>query len=365
MSDVIFTELSSINNKKIAIAELNAPKSLNALNLSMIKLLTQQLTSWQQDDSIAVVVLQGAGEKAFCAGGDVVSLYHYLNELVTPIDDQVIKTGFAHDFFGQEYVLDQLIHNFSKPIMIWGDGYVMGGGVGLFAGASHRITTERTLMAMPEVTIGLYPDVGSSWFLNKAPSELGLFLGITGAVFNAADAKYIGLSDYTIDSLSKKDIFDYLLTVDWQDNNKNYQLLDKTLLGFSNEFEHHLHSELKANEVGIAKLLAFDNIVDIHTAILNVKTENKWLTQAKNKLQAGSPLSACIIYRQLQTTKALSLSECFASELNLILRCCQYSEACEGVRALLVDKDKNPNWSFSNISDVDSKLIDWFFSPIN
>ncbi|MFT5813381.1 MAG: enoyl-CoA hydratase/carnithine racemase, partial [Psychroserpens sp.] len=314
MSGVIFTELSSKNNKKIAIAELNAPKSLNALNLSMIKLLIQQLSSWQQDDSIAVVILQGAGDKAFCAGGDVVSLYHYLNELATPIDDQVIKTGFAHDFFGQEYVLDQLIHNFSKPIMIWGDGYVIGGGVGLFAGASHRITTERTLMAMPEITIGLYPDVGSSWFLNKAPGELGLFLGITGAVFNAADAKYIGLSDYTIDSLSKKDIFDHLLTVDWQDNNKNYQLLDQTLLGFSNDFKHHLHSELKANEAGIAKLLAFDNIVDIHTAILNVKTENKWLTQAKNKLQTGSAISACITYRQLKTTKTLSLNECFASE---------------------------------------------------
>ena len=365
MSDVIFTELSSTNNKKIAIAELNAPKSLNALNLSMIKLLTQQLTSWQQDDNIAVVILQGGGEKAFCAGGDVVSLYHYLNELARPIDDDVITSGFAHDFFGQEYVLDQLIHNFSKPIMIWGDGYVMGGGVGLFAGASHRITTERTLMAMPEVSIGLYPDVGSTWFLNKTPGELGLFLGITGAVFNAADAKYIGLSDYTINSSSKKSVYDCLLAVDWQDNGKNYQLLDQTLLPFSNDFEHHLYSELKANEVGIEKLLDFDNIVDIHTAILNVQTDNKWLTQAKNKLRAGSPLSACIIYRQLQTTKTLSLSECFTSELNLVLRCCQYVETCEGVRALLVDKDKKPNWSFTNISDVDNKLIDWFFSPIH
>ncbi|TWX54669.1 enoyl-CoA hydratase/isomerase family protein [Colwellia hornerae] len=365
MTDVIFKELSCKNNKRIAIAELNAPKSLNALNLSMIRLLTKKLTSWQQDDNIAVVILQGAGEKAFCAGGDVVSLYRYLHELNTPIDDDVITSGFANEFFSEEYVLDQLIHNFSKPIMIWGDGYIMGGGIGLFAGASHRITTERTLMAMPEVSIGLYPDVGSSWFLNKTPEDLGLFLGITGAVFNAADANYLGLSDYTIDSSSKNGVFDHLLIVNWQDNDQNHCLLDQALKDFSKRFEHTLPAEVKNNKAAIAKLLAFDNIVDIHTAILNVQTDNKWLNKAKNKLLSGSPLSACIIYRQLQTTKALSLSECFTSELNLILRCCQYTEACEGIRALLVDKDKSPNWSFSNISDVDHKLVDWFFSPID
>jgi enoyl-CoA hydratase/carnithine racemase len=365
MTDVIFKELSSNNNKLIAIAELNAPKSLNALNLSMIKLLTKKLSSWQQDDNIAMVILQGAGEKAFCAGGDVVSLYHYLHELDTPIDDDVITSGFANEFFSEEYVLDQLIHNFNKPIMIWGDGYIMGGGIGLFAGASHRVTTERTLMAMPEVSIGLFPDVGSSWFLNKTPEDLGLFLGITGAVFNAVDANYLGLSDYIIDSSSKNGVFDHLLTVDWQDNDRNHSLLKQALTEFSNRFEHHLPNEVKNNEVAIAKLLAFDNIADIHTAISNVQTDNNWLNKAKNKLLAGSPLSACIIYRQLQTTKTLSLSECFTSELNLILRCCQYTEAREGIRALLVDKDKNPNWAFSNISDVDHKLVDWFFSAIN
>ncbi len=364
MSEVIFKELSSKNNKKIGIAELNAPKSLNALNLSMIKLLIRQLTCWEQDDSIALVVMQSISEKAFCAGGDVVSLYHYLNDLPALIDDHIIKTGFAHEFFSQEYRLDQLIHKFKKPIMVWGDGYIMGGGIGLFAGASHRVTTERTLMAMPEVSIGLYPDVGASWFLNKMPDDMGLFLGITGAFFNAEDAKYIGLTHYIIDSSTKNLIYKSLQEIEWQKNDSNYELLDRLLLKFSNNFTHYLHSELRANKADIAKLLAFDNIVDIHTAILSLKTENKWLAQAKNKLMAGSPLSACIIYQQLQVTKGLSLSECFASELNLTLRCCQYSETCEGVRALLVDKDKNPHWAFSHVSDVQQKLLDWFFSPV-
>ena len=229
MSPVIFSEIKTKTEKRIALAELNAPQSLNALNMSMFELLHKQLLEWQSNDEIAMVILQGSGDKAFCAGGDVVSLYHALKierENITDsqsstvqetaetiIDDQTIINSFGYDFFALEYQVDQLIHEFTKPILVWGDGYIMGGGIGLFAGASHKVVTEKTLLAMPEVTIGLYPDVGASWFLNKVSNNTGLFLGITGAIFNAVDALNIGLANVAIKSSVKSEVISSLSNV--------------------------------------------------------------------------------------------------------------------------------------------------------
>ena len=372
MSVVLFKELVTNNDKKIAIAELNSPKSLNALSLEMMTLLITQLTLWQDDDDVVLVILQGAGDKAFCAGGDVVSLYHALteqrktvqpNEEFVVLDETTIRDNLAYEFFTKEYYLDQFIHEYSKPIMVWGDGYVIGGGIGLFSGASHRVVTEKTLLAMPEITIGLYPDVGASWFLNKAPSNIGLFLGLTGAIFNAADAKYIGLADVLVNSTDQQAIIDRLITVQWQDNEKNPVLLSEVLTEFSANSETGLASNVKSNEVLISRLTAYDNCADIYHAIINEEFDDKWLQSAQKKLKNGSPLSAALIYQQLTSSKDFTLAECFASELNLSLRCCQYPEFSEGVRALLVDKDKTPNWRYENINNVPEETVDWFFTP--
>jgi len=372
MSVVLFKELVTNNDKKIAIAELNSPKSLNALSLEMMTLLITQLTLWQDDDDVVLVILQGAGDKAFCAGGDVVSLYHALteqrktvqpNEEFVVLDETTIRDNLAYEFFTKEYYLDQFIHEYSKPVMVWGDGYVIGGGIGLFSGASHRVVTEKTLLAMPEITIGLYPDVGASWFLNKAPSNIGLFLGLTGAIFNAADAKYIGLADVLVNSTDQQAIIDRLITVQWQDNEKNPVLLSEVLTEFSANSETGLASNVKSNEALISRLTAYDNCVDIYHAIINEEFDDKWLQSAQKKLKNGSPLSAALIYQQLTSSKDFTLAECFASELNLSLRCCQYPEFSEGVRALLVDKDKTPNWRYENINNVPEETVDWFFTP--
>lgn len=372
MSVVLFKELVTNNDKKIAIAELNSPKSLNALSLEMMTLLITQLTLWQDDDDVVLVILQGAGDKAFCAGGDVVSLYHALteqrktvqpNEEFVVLDETTIRDNLAYEFFTKEYYLDQFIHEYSKPVMVWGDGYVIGGGIGLFSGASHRVVTEKTLLAMPEITIGLYPDVGASWFLNKAPSNIGLFLGLTGAIFNAADAKYIGLADALVNSTDQQAIIDRLITVQWQDNEKNPALLSEVLTEFSANCETELASNVKSNEALISALTSYDNCADIHHAIINEEFDDKWLQSAQKKLKNGSPLSAALIYQQLTSSKDFTLAECFASELNLSLRCCQYPEFSEGVRALLVDKDKTPNWRYENINNVPEETVDWFFTP--
>ena len=383
MSSVIFSEIETKTNKRIALAELNAPQSLNALNMSMFELLHKQLLEWQRNDEIAMVILQGAGDKAFCAGGDVVSLYHALKterenstdsqsstvqEIAkTIINDQTIINSFGYDFFALEYQVDQLIHEFTKPILVWGDGYIMGGGIGLFAGASHKVVTEKTLLAMPEVTIGLYPDVGASWFLNKVSNNTGLFLGMTGAIFNAVDALNIGLANVAIKSSVKSDVISSLSNVQWQTNNENYELLDKALNKFVQQSEQafaSMTSNVVEHQAIIKQLTNFDNGADIYQAILALDTESDWLQRAQAKLKKGSPLSALIIYQQLLLSKDLTLEQCFASELNLSLRCCQYPEFSEGVRALLVDKDKSPRWQYENINDIPAERLAWFFTPV-
>tara|TARA_R110000737_G_scaffold1598_1_gene4725 strand:- start:1886 stop:3064 length:1179 start_codon:yes stop_codon:yes gene_type:complete len=387
MSPVIFSELKTRNNKKIALAQLNAPQSLNALSLTMIESLLKQLLTWQSDDEIAMIILQGAGDKAFCAGGDVVSLYHALKtprenaELANSsdvnaqisknpaaiIDDPTVVNSLANEFFSKEYQLDQLIHEFSKPILVWGDGYIMGGGIGLFAGASHKVVTEKTLLAMPEITIGLYPDVGASWFLNKMPNNIGLFLGLTGAIFNAADALTIGLANSAINSGVKNEVIQGLTEILWQDDQENFSLLDGVLAAFSKKsapvFESMV-SNVKQHQALISQLTHFDNAAKIYQAIVALETDDDWLQRAQAKLKKGSVLSAMIIYQQLMITKDFTLAQCFSSELNLSLRCCQYKEFSEGVRALLVDKDKNPRWTYKNVDSIPAGLLAWFFTPI-
>ena len=192
MSCVLFNEFPTADGNKIVEIQLNAERSLNALTLDMIDLIQPKLDAWKEDDSVVCVLFDSAGEKAFCAGGDVVNLYKSMVGEGDP--------NFPTDFFTREYILDHTIHTYPKPIICWGNGIVMGGGMGLMNGCSHRVVTEKTHMAMPEVTIGLYPDVGGSWFLNHMPGRTGLFLGLTGNRMNAADALFLGLADRFIAS---------------------------------------------------------------------------------------------------------------------------------------------------------------------
>lgn len=367
---VIIEEKLLANGLKLAFATLNAPKSLNALSLPMIDILLPQLKVWLSDTEVALIVLQGAGDKAFCAGGDVVSIYHDLKEKHqnndrNTLNDDELDNCLGIEFFSKEYELDQLIHNATKPILVWADGYVMGGGIGLVAGASHRVVSENTVMAMPEVTIGLYPDVGASWFLNQMPKGVGLFLGLTGMTFNSFDAKFLKLADHIIHSDKIDVINQALLEINWTINeNNNHQLLSE-LLSTNNLATDNQHDGVIEKEIAIIKkVTAFENIVDIYNAIIDVKSNSEWFLKAQSKLKHGSPLSAHIIYNQLITCQGLSITECFEQEFNLSIRCCQFSEFTEGVRALLVDKDKKPQWLYKNIESVDEKHIEWFFTPI-
>jgi len=358
MSDVvIFQELLCDNGKKIGMVSLNSPRSLNALSGNMIDELYPQLLKWQQQDDISAVFLQGEGEKAFCAGGDIVHMY---NEMKSHVDD--FAPGIE-EYFTKEYQLDYLIHTFNKPFIIWGNGIVMGGGLGLMVGGSHRIVTENSRIAMPEISIGLYPDVGGSYFLNAMPDNCGLFLGLTGASINAADAKYCKLADYFIIQDQKQAFIEQLTKINWGGTIAlNHEKLSSIIVQFEQKSQISLPvSQVREHQNLIDQLIGFDNLDDIVNAIVNYDIEDKWFNRAQKSLKHGSPLSAHLAYRQLQQGKSLSLAECFQMELNLSVKCGQFGEFVEGVRALLIDKDNSPQWRFGSINEVEQETVDWFF----
>jgi enoyl-CoA hydratase/carnithine racemase len=355
---VLFQELICDNGKLIGIATLNSERSLNALSGDMVDALFPQLLMWHQNDDISAVFLQGAGEKAFCAGGDIVHLY---NEMRSHLGDYAPA---IEEYFTKEYKLDYLIHTFSKPFIVWGNGIVMGGGLGMMAGASHRVVTESSRIAMPEISIGLYPDVGGTWFLNRMPDNCGLFLGLTGASINASDAKYTGLADFFILNEKKQGFIEALKLIKWSETVKlNHDKLS-TLM---HDFELYSNASLPTSNVRTQKSLIehvtnHDNIVDIVTAIVTVKVEDKWFNKAQKSLKHGSAISQHLVYRQLKEGKNLSLADCFKMELSLSVKAGRYGEFAEGVRALLIDKDYAPQWNFDSVTDVDLNIIDWFFA---
>ncbi|HXA47176.1 MAG TPA: enoyl-CoA hydratase/isomerase family protein, partial [Burkholderiaceae bacterium] len=261
---VLFEERETGNGMRIGIATLNAEKSLNALSLDMVHLLTERLTTWSADDGIALVVLQAAGEKAFCAGGDLQNLYRAMRTHHSSAQrDDVTANFYAMDFFAQEYRLDYLIHTYPKPVLCWGHGIVMGGGVGLMAGASHRVVTEQSRVAMPEISIGLFPDVGGSWLLSRMPGKIGLFLALTGTQVRAADALFVGLANHAIAHSNKADMLEALLAQSWTGSRTdNDHLLSQVLRRFADSTLAEA-GPLQQNFASINFLCNHPTIVDI------------------------------------------------------------------------------------------------------
>ncbi len=357
MDKVVFQTLGCEGGKQIGIATLNVEKALNALDLDMVRLLKAQLEAWREQDEIVCVVLDGAGEKAFCAGGDV----RAITEASRANPGEIAPE--AQTFFTEEYQLDYLIHTLGKPVMVWGDGIVMGGGLGLMAGASHRVVTQTSRIAMPEVTIGLYPDVGGSFFLNRMPGRTGLFLGLTGYNMNGADALYVDLANFAIDRDNKEPLWDALAEVHWQDDaNTNHDLLSQALNGFSDDNIAD-NSRLKAHQARIDELMA-GSLADIHSCLSALDDTHlqergeAWLGRARDTFLAGSPLSWNLIEAQMQLGTEMELADCFRMELGWSVNCCAHGDFCEGVRALLLDKDRNPQWQFASLEAVTQEAMD-------
>ncbi|PSW20296.1 enoyl-CoA hydratase/isomerase family protein [Photobacterium sanctipauli] len=372
-ANVNISELASQQDYKVGVAELNNPASLNALTLDMLSQLNEALMHWQHDDSIACVVIHGQGGKAFCAGGDVRTMYHVMDEAkraasastqASPEHAASQSIAFLTDYFTLEYQTDYLIHTYPKPIIVWGEGIVMGGGIGLYVGASHRVTTPSSRLAMPEISIGLYPDVGGTWFLNHLPQGVGLFLGLTGAPVNATDALALSLTEHILLPEHKSLLLNKLQQVDWGELEPQ-QIVTNVLdsLGQS-AMDCHPESQLLPHLTSIQSACQYGSLSEVAKQISTMNGDDKWLTQAKNTLKEGSPISAAICYRQLNDFHYESLADCFRLELTLSVRSGELGEFHEGVRARLIDKTGQPNWLFTSIETIDESVIDQMFTPL-
>jgi enoyl-CoA hydratase/carnithine racemase len=353
---VLFAELPSAKGR-IGLVTLNVGATLNSLTLEMVDLLLEKLESWRQDDNIAAIFIEGSGEKAFCAGGDVQALHE--SSVATPGG----PCEYAETFFAREYRMNYALHTYAKPIVCWGHGIVMGGGLGIMAACSHRVVTEKTRIAMPEVTIGLFPDVGGSWFLNHMPGKTGQFLALTGASINAADAIYTGIADRFISSERKALVLEQLQQQSWAaDADNNHALVRATLRPFSEQsIGNSPGGQVEPHLATINTLCDGDDIHQVIDNITGQQTDDPWLSRARDSLAHGSSLAALWIDRQLQETRHASLREVFQSEIQLATNIVRYPEFAEGVRALLIDKDRNPGWEFSNSRAVPTDLLDSFF----
>ena len=359
---VLLREVCAPVKKRVAFAQLNAERSLNALSLPMIDILEPALRRWAVDPGIACVVLHGAGEKAFCAGGDIRSLYHAM--LTHP---GALPNPKNLEFFSREYRLDNLIHNYPKPIMVWGSGIVMGGGLGLMAGASHRVVTETSRVAMPEITIGLFPDVGGSYFLSRMPRAYGRFLALTGASINGHDLIEAGLADQFVKAEDREAIFGALASVNWRDDAAhNKRALNELLQSFSKPAQTALPvSNLLTHRDTLNALTAGDTLTAVYKAITGYKGEEKWLVRAAQSLAAGSPTTAALIWELLKRGAKMTLAEVFRMELIVALQCCAHNDFAEGVRALLIEKDNAPKWKPASLAEIKPSHIETHFTAPN
>ena len=357
MASVIFREHATLDGHIIGEICLNSERSLNALSQEMIQLINPQLDQWLENPRVVALMLDSVGDRAFCAGGDVVGAYHLI---------KAEKFDEIDEYFANEYRLDYRLQTFPKPIVCWGSGYVMGGGLGLMNGCSHRVVTETSRLAMPEIAIGLFPDVGASYFLNQLPSEVGRFLALTGSQVGAVDACWLGLADYALTTDQHDAMLSGLQQGVWNQGD-NHAEITKVLKCLSSQVEDvfdQIETPIQTHQALLQGLLIDDSIPNFVARLTELNVADPWIEKARSNVKQGSPLSLYVIAEQLRRSCHADLKEVFMMEMQLAAQCCRLGEFAEGVRALLVDKDKSPKWRFATVDQVDMSVVaSYFQSP--
>lgn len=328
-------------DRQIGLITLDNPASLNALTDEMVNSIHQLLTDWAADDRVVAVLMHGAGDRAFCAGGDIRSLYH-------GYDPTTFPNPVAERFFSTEYDLCKKINSYAKPIIVWASGIVMGGGMGLAVPSSHRIVTETTMMAMPEVMIGLFPDAGGSYFLGQMPDRIGLFLGLTGARFNGADALALGVADYAMASDGFDRLVKALTAAQWGDDAAaNHQMLDR-LIGSIEGRTALSAGWLLAHRDEIVSIMQTPSLKEFDAIAKDAQTQRSdYVAGAFDQYAKGSPTSAAIAWHLHHLVDGMDFDAVMDLEYRVAIHAAHRGEFAEGVRALLIDKDKRPNWRYT------------------
>ena len=321
----------------LGVVTLNRPKALNALTLGMIHAMSDRLSEWAEDPGISAVLIRGAGEKAFCAGGDIRALIGQDN------------AEYIAGFFADEYRLDRLIHRYPKPYIALIDGIAMGGGVGVSVNGRIRIATDATLFAMPETGIGMFPDVGGSYFLPRLPGETGMYLGLTGARLKAADCIYTGIAD------------SYIATA-------GGTLIERLAGGeppgtvLRDLGKAPGEAPLSARREAIDRCFAGDSVEAIVAALEGEGGD--WAARTREALAGKSPFALKVAFRQLRRGRELGFEACMAMEYRISQRIVPGHDFREGVRAVVVDKDMHPKWHPADLAGVSDEAVEACFAPL-
>jgi enoyl-CoA hydratase/carnithine racemase len=317
---------------RLGLVTLNRPKALNALTHDMALALERQLDLWGDDREVAVVAIQGAGDKAFCAGGDIRALY----------DAGRVDGRNNFQFYADEYRLNTKIKRYPKPYISLMDGIVMGGGVGVSVHGSLRIATERTMFAMPETGIGLFPDVGGTWFLPRLPGQVGMLLGLTGSRLRGADTVAAGVSDWLVQADGLPSLLDLLATGEVPTPPPERPVL-----------EHR--DEIDRNFGG-------DSVESILGALERADVD--WAAKQRAAILAKSPTCTRIAFRQIRAGASLDFEDCMRLEYRLARFCMTQPDFYEGVRAVILDKDNAPKWSPATLAEADDAHVAPAFAPL-
>ena len=335
---------------------LNTPEALNALNGNMVDLLLVHVPVWEADKNVIAIIMRGAGTKAFCAGGDVRQLYHKM---------AIGSQNVGEIFFNHEYEMDLMLHKLSTPLLVWGSGYVIGGGMGLLQGAALRIGTHSSRLAMPEITIGLFPDVGASYFLRQVPDNLGLFLGLTGAMLNSTDARELGLLDGLLDDNDYSQVLHSLTQIPKQSNADTLSHLTLLIAALeANASANAPASNLAAHRQNIISALSQNGLAAIVASLAGLKGQDKWLDKALQTMANGSPTSLHLFYRAFNENFT-NVTDALLHEYIVGVNATRLGEFKEGVRALLIDKDRNPAWRYDTVENTPEAWIAKFFVTEN
>ena len=338
---------------QVGLITLNRAKALNALSLDMVRSITRVLSAWQHDPRVQVVAMRGMGKEsafgAFCAGGDI----RFFHQAALAGDPRL------EDFFTEEYRLNHLIHHYPKPCIVFMDGIVMGGGMGLAQGAKLRIATERTKMAMPETMIGLFPDVGGGYFLSRCQGALGEYLGLTGQMLNGAEAVFAGLADVLVDSASLNAMWTQLPAQQWS--------RPDALETFTRSFQTATQQDTPVWWTdSLNQAFSAPDLQSIASALK--ASNNQHALEALNK---RSPLMLAVTLEQIRRARHMHLSDELRMERDMVRhsfhpqhlnRTPSQSDTVEGIRALAVDKDHAPHWSPAHIDEVTPEMVTPFFT---
>ena len=328
------------------VIRLNRPKAINAVTLEMFREIDKALDAFEPDPAIALILLEGAGDRGLCAGGDIRALY----------DSARAGGDLGKILWREEYILNARIAAFGKPYVAMMDGIVMGGGVGLAAHASHRIVTERTRLAMPEVGIGFFPDVGGTWLLSRSPGEIGTYFGLTGQTMNGADAVYAGFADVVLASDRLPALREALTKAP---DKATAQDVRAIIDGFALA---NAVAPTAAQKPLIDAMFGHDSIEEIVTALAHHTSEFAQATLGT--ILDKSPTGLKLTLKLLRMAReSISLEECLAREYRAALEIFVSHDFPEGVRAAVIDKDRNPQWKPARIEEVTPEIIARYFVP--